>query len=165
MKRRIAFVAIGMVLVPLGATAPRADARREPLPPAYVEECGACHVAFPGRMLDPASWDALIGDLERHFGVDASLDPELREQIRAYLARSAQRRRNGAPPGTDAPRITETRWFRHEHDDVPARVWEGRDAIRPADCAACHRDAATGDFDEDRVRIPARPGETRGARR
>jgi hypothetical protein len=30
-----------------------------------------------------------------------------------------------------------------------------RAAIKsPANCTACHRDAAQGDFEEDRVRIP-----------
>ena len=69
-----------------------AESPRAPLPPAYVEECGSCHVAFPGRMLDAASWSAVIAGLEQHFGVDASADPATLEPIRAYLASTARSR-------------------------------------------------------------------------
>jgi len=51
-------------------------------------------------------------------------------------------------------RITETRWFKHEHDEVPARVWTSAAVKQPGNCAACHAQAERGDFSEHSVRIP-----------
>lgn len=137
------------------AAAARADSRRAPLPPAYVEECGACHVAYPARMLDAASWNAVLAGLDRHFGVDASVEPQALEAIRAHLQTGA-RRKPTAADGEPQLRITETRWFRHEHREVPARLWREPDAVKAADCAACHREAATGGYSERSLRLPAK---------
>lgn len=141
------------------ASAPRAESRRAPLPPEYVEECGACHVAYPPRMLDAASWNAVLGGLDRHFGVDASLEPQALAAIRAQLQAGARRKATSAD-GKPLLRITETRWFRHEHGEVPARLRRGPGAVKAADCAACHRDAATGSYSERSLRLPGK-GETK----
>lgn len=142
-----------VAVVTLAAGTGTADSPRAPLPPAYVDECGSCHVAYPGRMLDAASWSAVIAGLEQHFGVDASADPATLEPIRAYLARTARSRPTTAG-GVPLLRITETRWFRHEHDEVPGRLWKGPEAVMASDCAACHPSAATGSYSEDDVRLP-----------
>ena len=130
-----------------------AESPRAPLPPAYMEECGSCHVAFPGRMLDAASWSAVVAGLEQHFGVDASADPVTLEPIRAYLASTARSRPTTAN-GVPLLRITETRWFRHEHDEVPGRFWKGPEAVKPSDCAACHRNAEQGSYSERSLHLP-----------
>jgi hypothetical protein len=140
-------------VVALAASAAAAESPRLPLPPAYVEECGSCHVAFPGRMLDAASWGAVIAGLDQHFGVDASVDPKTLEPIRAYLASSA-RSRPTTNAGAPALRITETRWFRHEHDEVPGRLRNEPNAVKPSDCSACHRSAAEGSYSERSLRLP-----------
>jgi len=60
-----------------------------------------------------------------------------------------------AGAGFDAPlRITETRWFMKEHDEISAAVWKRESVGSPANCAACHKGAETGRFDEHGVRIP-----------
>ena len=51
-------------------------------------------------------------------------------------------------------RITETRWFRHEHDEVPGRLWKEPDAVKPAACAACPRRAAQGSYSERDLHLP-----------
>jgi Dihaem cytochrome c len=148
----VASAAAGAIAV--ASAAARAEKPpRAPLPPAYVEECGSCHVAFPGRMLDAASWSAVLAGLEQHFGVDASVDPKTLEPIRAYLASTA-RSKPTAADGVPLLRITETRWFRHEHDEVPGRLWKEPDAVKPADCAACHRSAVQGSYSERDLRLP-----------
>jgi len=155
MKARIRtlIVSNAVAVAALTASASAAESPRAPLPPAYVEECGCCHVAFPGRMLDAASWRAVIAGLEQHFGVDASVDPKTLEPIRAYLASTA-RSRPTTTNGIPLLRITETRWFGHEHDEVPGRFWKEPGAVKQSDCAACHRSAAQGSYSERSLRLP-----------
>jgi len=131
-----------------------------PANPRYAEECGDCH---PPGLLPGASWKRIMSGLEDHFGDNAELDPAVQRKLTAYLvAHSAERshlRRARAVTrslGADAPlRITATRWFRHEHDEIPARWVKDNDKVRSfSQCDACHRDAARGLFDEDNVTIP-----------
>lgn len=120
--------------------------------PAYVQECGACHVPFAPRMLPAASWQRLMKNLPHHFGTDASLEPAEFKQISAWLQQHA-----GPGGATTAPpedRITRTRWFMHEHDELPASVWKRASIQKPSNCAACHRQAEQGDYRERFIRVP-----------
>lgn len=117
--------------------------------PVYAEECGSCHVPYPARLLPAESWRALLRGLDRHFGSDASLEPETAKAIAAYLERNAGPARGGGPA---ILRITETRWFRHEHDEVPARVWKEPAIGSPARCEACHTGAERGSYAEPELR-------------
>lgn len=126
---------------------------RQPLLPLYAQECGECHVAYPPLLLPPVSWARLLGHLDRHFGVDASLDAPTQQQIARWLADTSLRRSHlkVAPP---EDRLTRTRWFLHEHDEIAPATFR-RPAIRSAsNCSACHRGAVQGDYDEDSVAIP-----------
>jgi mono/diheme cytochrome c family protein len=117
--------------------------------PRYQQECSACHVAYPPGLLPASSWQRLLSDLPHHFGTDASLDPAAVAALSSWLMAAAGR---GAAPPQD--RITTSRWFVHEHDEVPAGVWQ-RPAVRSAsNCVACHAQAEQGVFDEHTVRIP-----------
>jgi len=119
---------------------------------AWRAECASCHVAFPARMLPARSWRAIMDGLERHFGADASVDAPTAASIRTFLEANAGRDRSPGEP--TALRITETRWFRHEHDEVPASVWRSPKVKSAANCAACHADAESGRFGEHDVRLP-----------
>jgi hypothetical protein len=117
--------------------------------PAWQTECGSCHVAYPPQLLPAASWTQLFATLGDHFGTDASLDPAVTTELLNYAQTHAGRVTTPAPL-----RISETRWFRHEHDEIAPSTWQ-REAIgSPANCAACHRGAETGDFSERGIRIP-----------
>ena len=110
------------------------------LDPSYKTECGSCHVPYPAKLLPASSWQQLMARLDRHFGSDASLDARLHAEISRYLAAHAGRR--AAPPGAE-PRITQTRWFLKEHrKEIPA-------GKNPADCAACHKGAENGIYEDD----------------
>lgn len=130
---------------------------------AWQQECGSCHLAYPPALLPRASWREMMNGLERHFGDDASVDPVTQADILKFLeahAADAGGSRMGErvmkrTNGQAAPqRITETRWFVREHDDVPADVWKRKSVGSRANCAACHRQAEQGVFDDDSVRIP-----------
>lgn len=129
----------------------------------WQQECGSCHLAYSPALLPRHSWQRLMGGLDQHFGEDASLDPVTQADILSFLEAHA------ADSGTsrigdkvmqlmganEAPlRITETRWFVKKHDDVPRTTWTRKSVGSAANCAACHRQAEKGIFDEDTVRIP-----------
>jgi hypothetical protein len=126
---------------------------RSPVPPAYAQECGACHVAYVPGLLPAASWQRLMQDLPHHFGSDASLDESTVRALSAWLQReAADGGRWGRAPPQD--RITRSARFERKHREVAAEVWR-RPAVRsPANCSACHPRADQGDFDDDHVRIP-----------
>lgn len=116
--------------------------------PAYVKECGACHLAFPPSMLSAGAWRAMLGGLDRHFGQDAALDDATRARLEGYLVAQA------GDGGGAEQRITRSAWFQRKHREVPAGVTSRPAVGSLANCGACHQDAARWDFDEHRVRIP-----------
>ena len=108
------------------------------------KECGACHMAFQAGLLPAASWSKIMKSLDNHFGEDASLDEAAGNHIEAYLTANAGHGR-GAPL-----RITELRWFAHEHQKRGLKRLMKKDNIKLlADCAACHSGAARGAYEDD----------------
>jgi len=106
---------------------------------AWRAECGACHIAFPPALLSADDWRAIMARLDRHFGLDASLDGTKRQEISDYLAR------NGAgerlfDPREELPRITRSDWFLAKHRSA-IRLWRKGQIKSLADCAACHKGA------------------------
>jgi hypothetical protein len=132
----------------------RRSGRAPAIDPTYAKECGSCHVAYPPGMLPAASWRGIMAGLDRHFGQDAALEPDVAASIERWLVASAQ---GGTRTAAGAPlRITALPWFVDEHDEVPAGA-VARPSIRSmANCAACHPGAESWDFDEDRAKIPGR---------
>jgi hypothetical protein len=119
---------------------------------AWREECSACHIAYPARFLPADSWQKIMSTLDDHFGADASIDAATAEKISRYLAataRSPSRAQSGTPT-----RISETRWFVHEHDEVSQQQWHNPKVKSPANCSACHQDVETGGFSERSLKIP-----------
>ena len=130
---------------------------------AWQQECASCHLAYSPALLPRVSWQRMMGGLEQHFGENASLDPATQADILRFLEANAAdsgRSRMGdkVMQRTDknaAPlRITATRWFVKKHDEVPRATWARKSVGSAANCAACHRQAEKGVFDEDTVRIP-----------
>lgn len=92
-----------------------------------------------------------MSGLDRHFGVDASLDAATAAQVARHLRSNAGREATPASAAVATPvlRITDTAWFRREHREASTGGWR-RPAVKSlADCAACHRGAANGNFEED----------------
>jgi len=129
----------------------------------WQQECASCHLAYSPALLPQSSWRRVMGGLEQHFGENASLDPATQADILRFLEANAadsgrsrigdkvmQRMDKKAAP----LRITETRWFVKQHDEVSRATWARKSVGSAANCAACHRQAEKGIFDEDTVRIP-----------
>jgi len=124
-----------------------------PLLPLYNQECTACHFAYPPGLLPAASWQRLMANLPRHFGTDASLEPAVVKALSAWLNANAGIY-NGASTLSPQDRITQRPWFVREHREVSAATWKLPAVKSAANCAACHRQADQGDFNEHTVRIP-----------
>lgn len=119
----------------------------------FAEECGVCHITYPGNLMQPADWSKVLGNLDRHYGVDASLDPHALAVVARHLKVTAPATKTGDKI-LALPRITTSSWFRNEHDEVSAKAWSSPAVKSPANCSACHAGAERGDFDEHSVRIP-----------
>ena len=136
------------------------------LDPVFAEQCGACHLAFPPSLAPAATWAAILGDLQHHFGADASLSADQAAQIRAYLAAQSADHWDTLPShllGVPAPegsrRITDTPGWRRSHRRIADATFAASPVDGRSDCAACHADAATGAFRPQEIAIPrqARP--------
>ncbi len=125
---------------------------RGPEPTAYAEECGACHTAYAARLLRPADWAVVLASLDRHFGVDASLDATTRAAVARQLG--VDPAVASATTTKSAPRITQQGWFREEHDEISAQQFRSPTVRSAANCSACHAGADRGQFDEHSARIP-----------
>jgi len=110
--------------------------------PLVRKECGECHMAFPAWLLPAGSWVKVMDTLDDHFGDRATLPADQVATIKAYLTSNAGR---GNP---ELLRISEQRWFVHEHDFNPKR-WAAPEVKSKANCAACHKGADRGFFDDD----------------
>lgn len=132
--------------------------------PLYKEECGSCHMAYPPGLLPATSWQAIMTGLEDHFGDNAELSTEHHKQISEFLVNhsaddSRYRRSRNIMKSLDnnqAPlRISDTAYFRHEHNEIPDRLVKNNEKVRSfSHCNACHSRAEQGLFDEHDINIP-----------
>lgn len=128
--------------------------------PLYKQECAACHMAYLPGLLPARSWGRIMSGLDKHYGSDASLDAASVQQISRWLQTEAgsYKRVAEAPP---EDRITRSAWFVSKHRKFGPQVWQHAAVKSAANCAACHSGAATGDFDDDGVTLPAGLGTRR----
>jgi hypothetical protein len=145
-KNRAFFVVSGVILACLAVGA-------QAQPAKYAQECGTCHTPYPAGMLPAASWERLMGGLNKHFGTDASLDEVTNREISAWLKSGAGtfRRVREEPP---QDRITKSNWFVRQHDEVSSSTWKRASVGSASNCSACHAGASKGNYNEHEVRIP-----------
>ena len=133
----------------------------------YTEECGACHLAYAPDLLPVESWQGIMANLEDHFGDNSELDSETAAHISSYLeahglSRGRVSRMSRLLRGLPSPpplRITELPAFVNMHYTIPIQLEvieldEG--FLSP--CADCHREAALGIYDKDRLHPGYGPG-------
>ncbi|RJP88649.1 MAG: cytochrome C [Desulfobacteraceae bacterium] len=130
--------------------------------PTYIENCGPCHLAYPPDLLPSESWNKILNEIDNHFGETIIIDPDSKKVISEYLKMSAadvsssevsikiMKGIKGQPPN----RITEIPYIIKKHHEVSLTVIK-RPAIGSlSNCAACHKGAGKGNFDDDGVVIP-----------
>lgn len=150
----------------LGATAslsskPALGVPSRPLDAAFAEECGACHMPYHPSLLPAASWRSMFTGLDDHFGEDASLVPDTTADLAAYAEANAAETYDSLPANVfrqvdaSAPfAITKTPFWTWRHAGISDAVFRSGAVRSPANCAACHRDAASGLFSPSRIAIP-----------
>jgi len=131
------------------------DLKRMPAgaPKSFQAECASCHLAYSPKLLPAQSWARIMAKLDKHYGLNATLSVEDTQDIKRWLMDNAatKRKYSEEPPGD---RITESAWFKKEHRQIAKSTWERAAIKSPANCAACHNQAAKGEFDDDNTRIP-----------
>lgn len=128
---------------------------------AYARECGACHSAYHPSLLPAASWQAVLGRLEDHFGEDASLPAPVLAEIAGFLATHAAEAwdteigiRYRTVTASETRRITATRAWLRKHAPL-SDAWFARKSVgSKGNCSACHSDAASGRFDDSKISVP-----------
>ena len=157
----LAVAGLGAALHLATADRPALGVRSLPLPQAYRAACGDCHTPHHPSLLPAGSWAVLMNGLDDHFGEDASLDAGTRDAIRAFLAADAaeswdtEAANNLRAVARDAPtRITRTEFWQRRHAAIAPATFESKAVGGRANCAACHRDADTGRFDDQSISPP-----------
>ena len=124
-------------------------------PASYEAECASCHMAYPPGLLSEQSWKNVMSSLSKHFGTDASMDAKTQAEITSWLIKNAATRQKYSETAPEN-RITKTTWFIRKHEEVRPDVWKRAGVKSPANCGACHIDAANGIFSEKNIKIPAK---------
>lgn len=145
---------LAAALVASAAQASEHERSRVPLPKPYVQECAACHLAYPPGMLPAASWGRLMTGLDQHFGTNASLDEKDVRFISDWLMSNADARHRASNP-VPQDRITRTEWFQRKHRHIATATWRLPSVRSASNCLACHSGADRGQFDDDHLRMPA----------
>ncbi len=131
----------------------------------YRAECGACHWSFHPSLLPRSSWEQLLAKLDEHFGEDASLPADKKNEIARYLAaysgeswdtEAANRFR--LVSASDPMQITKTSYWVAKHRQIDPKLFQSAAVKSSSNCTACHKDADTGRFDDQRIEVPKASG-------
>lgn len=127
----------------------------------YVDECGACHYAYPPGLLPASSWQRIMVGLEDHFEENAETDEETVAYLSEYLTANALS--EGAPsklsmllrnmPAEPPLRVTSLPGFEQAHEselELIEGLNVGMEFFSP--CEDCHRQAEQGLFDKELLR-------------
>lgn len=127
--------------------------------PKIIETCGECHMTFFPQMLPQTSWKKIIGNLSNHFGEDASVDAAAQAYVLQYhlddaadvkSTRAAKKWLYKVDLNNPPERIiTAPRFIRKHSESEFTRMWDRKKVKSKADCAACHKDAQRGIFEDD----------------
>jgi len=131
---------------------------------AYAAACGSCHWAYAPQLLPKKSWANTLASLGDHFGSEVVLSEQQKKAVSDHLlsgaadvssselGRKVMRSLSGASPS----RVAEVPYIQRKHRELAPEVLARKGVGGLANCIACHPGAASLDFEDDRVRIPAK---------
>lgn len=134
------------------------DVRTPTLPNAIKLECTSCHIAYPPGLMSRKNWVSVMGNLNKHYGTDASVSEADLSIITAFFTDNASKRIDRYESASTPPRVTNTPWFQREHSKVPVGVWTNPKVKNANNCAACHTQAEKGSFAEREIIVPGYEG-------
>jgi len=145
----------------LGGLVPASGFINQPTFKPYASECSDCHEVYSPSLLPRASWALLMGNLQNHFGEDASLSDKTTKAIAAYLNTYASQawdteaaNQLRAVDPKNPTRITASPFWVKTHSVIPEKVFETPPVRGKGNCQACHKDAASGRFNDGQISIP-----------
>lgn len=129
--------------------------------PLFAKECGSCHTLYPPTLLPRESWRVMMGDLENHFGDDASLDSADNKSISDYLfANSAETSTQemsvkimDSMHNRNIIAITQTPFWKKSHKSISPEVFKSSEIKRRSNCKACHSDVEQGTIEDSSIKI------------
>lgn len=131
---------------------------------AFYDECIACHTLYPPFLLPKKSWEVMMGDLENHFGDDASLDEPTRVSILAYLEKYAAETssKEAAFKAMQSMKesnetliaYTDTPYWKRRHKWIDKAVFKDPKIKSKANCKACHLNIEKGIIEDEYIRMP-----------
>jgi hypothetical protein len=148
------FTALLIILLSITLAHAESETLIIPNNPKWKEECGSCHVAYPPQLLTGGGWHKLMQQLDKHFGVNASMDAKDAQEIDDFLVDNAGLGWQGKASDTGL-RITDTPWFIRTHSKIPLKFMNRPKIKGPTHCAACHVKAEKDDWSGMAVEIPS----------
>ena len=101
-----------------------------------------------------------MGDLENHFGDDASLDVETNNEILAFLVKNSAETSTmeaswnflNSINNKDIIALSDTEFWKKRHKDIPKEVFENSKIKSQANCKACHSDIEKGLIENENIK-------------
>lgn len=101
-----------------------------------------------------------MGDLENHFGDDASLDVETNNEILAFLVKNSAETSTmeaswnflNSINNKDIIALSDTEFWKKRHKDIPKEVFENSKIKSKANCKACHTDIEKGLVEDENIK-------------
>ncbi|RXJ68436.1 cytochrome C [Halarcobacter ebronensis] len=117
-------------------------------------------LCIPPHTLPKKSWEILMSDLKNHFGDDASLKEEDRENILYFLLENSAENSTkeisvkvlNSIENKDIIAITQTPFWKNEHKNIKKEVFEHPQIKSKANCKACHSDIEKGLIEDEKIK-------------
>ena len=130
----------------------------------YIKECGSCHFPYQAGLLPSNSWNKIMANLDKHFGVDATLAPEDFQTLSKYLNNNSAEKNmqykrsnrivSSLLPGQVADSISTTPYMIKKHKDIKKDLITQNEVKGLFNCMACHKTADKGIYGERDINIP-----------
>jgi hypothetical protein len=104
----------------------------------------------------------MMGELENHFGDDASLDAEATNSIREYLVKNSAESSTkesafkilNSMDSNETIAITKTPYWKKRHREIDESVFKSKKVASAANCKACHTKVEQGLLNDKEIKIP-----------
>jgi len=129
----------------------------------WNEACSDCHMPYHPSLLPAESWATMFEQQQNHFDEDLDYSQEYSQLLEEFaIQNSADKQQTEAakfissttPEDFSSLRITDTPYWKAEHESIPVSIWETREVNGFSECDACHRDALMGTFEDAAMHFP-----------